>query len=337
MYEFNDIKGNDSIVKNLKSAIFYNKISHAYIINAPKGFGKKLIANSFAKAVQCENSKGVSVKDVASCGHCVSCRTFDDGCHTDVIYVNASKGKSIGVDDIREQIGKNIELKPYKYRYKIFIVNNADTMTVQAQNALLKTIEEPPEYGLFILLSENYNNFLPTILSRCVMFKLKPLCYDIVVKYLKNNFDISDDEACLYASYSQGNIGKAVEILSSERFTEIRNMVMEFVNNFPQKDFIDIFSDVSVFEEYKEDIMTVMDILYLCYRDMIVLKCFNIDDRFVIQKDKKGMFKAIIEKFSLKQLFLGAGAVSEAKYRLQNNANFQMTVENLFFKLKEKR
>ncbi len=337
MYKFSDIKGNDRIVKNLKSAVFYNKISHAYIIDAPKGSGKKLIANSFAKAIQCENLKGNLENDVESCGYCTSCRTFDAGYHTDIIYVNASKSKVIGVDDIREQIGKNIELKPYKYQYKIFIVNNADTMTIQAQNALLKTIEEPPEYGVFILLSENYNNFLPTILSRCVLLKLKPLNYDIVIKYIKSNFSVLDEEVYLYASYAQGNIGKAIEMLSSEKFIEMRNMVIEFINSFHEKDFIEIFSDVLVFEEYKENIMTVIDILYLCYRDMIVLKCFDNNNTFLIQKDKKSMFMNIIESFSLKQLFFGTKAILNAKKQLESNSNFQMTMENLFLRLKEKR
>jgi len=338
MYNFNDIKGNEQIIKNFKSVIFNDKISHAYIIDAPKGLGKKLIANSFAKAVQCENSRNVnSEKEVNSCGYCTSCRTFDSGNHTDIIYVNSLKGKSIGVDEIREQIGKNIELKPYKYKYKIFIVNNADTMTVQAQNALLKTIEEPPEYGIFILISENYNKFLPTILSRCIIFKLKTLDFDTVFGYVKNNIDISDEEAFLYASYAQGNIGKALEMASSEGFIKIRNAVIDFINRFYEMDIIDIFSEVSVFEEYKEDMNTVMDILYLCYRDMIVLKCFSDSRKFIVQRDKERELKRNVKNFSLEQLFFGTKAISSAKARINQNANFQMTVENLFLRLKEKR
>ncbi len=338
MYNFNDIKGNEQIIKNFKSIIFNNKISHAYIIDAPKGAGKKLMANSFAKAIQCENSRNVnSATYVNSCGDCVSCGTFDSGNHTDVIYVNSLKGKSIGVDEIREQIGKNIGLKPYKYKYKIFIVNNADTMTIQAQNALLKTIEEPPEYGVFILISENYNKFLPTILSRCVIFKLKMLNFDIVFEYIKNNIDVSTEEAFLYASYAQGNIGKALEMASSENFVKIRNFVIDFINRFYEMDIIDIFSEASVFEEYKEDIDTIMDILYLCYRDMIVLKCFSDYQKFIIQKDKESELKRNVKNFSLEQLFCGTKAIYSAKIQFKQNTNFHMTVGNLFLRLKEKR
>ncbi len=338
MYNFDDIKGNEQIIKNFKSIIFNDKISHAYIIDAPKGAGKKLIANSFARAVQCENSRNVnSETEVNSCGYCTSCRTFDSGNHTDIIYITPLKGKSIGVDEVREQIGKNIGLKPYKYKYKIFIVNNADTMTVQAQNALLKTIEEPPEYGVFILISENYNKFLPTILSRCVVFKLKTLDFNTVFVYVKNNIDVSDEEAFLYASYAQGNIGRALEIASSESFIKIRNFVLDFINRFHEMDIIDIFSEISGFEEYKEDIDTVMEILYLCYRDMIVLKCFSDFRKFIIQRDKESELKRNAEIFSLKQLFRGTRAISSARIQFKQNANFQMTTENLFLRLKEKR
>jgi len=336
MYNFDDIKGNEQIIKNFKSMIFNNKIAHAFIIDAPRGCGKKLIASAFAKAVQCENSRNKdSEKEVGACGKCVSCRTFDSGNHMEVIYVNSSKGKSIGVDDIREQIGKNIDLKPYKYQYKIFIIDAADTMTIQAQNAILKTIEEPPSYGVFLLLSENCNNLLPTILSRCVIFKLKPLSEEIVLDYITHNLDIGYNEASVFAAYAQGNIGKAIEIASSEKFINIRNMVFDFIRDFDKKDIVDIFLEVSFFEEYKEDIMTVLDILYLCYHDIIVLK--TLSDRFIVQKDKKVIFKNSLDYFSLEQLFFGTNAIISAKRQLAGNANFQMTIENLLLKLREKR
>ncbi len=338
MYDFNDIKGNEQIIKNLQSMIFNKKISHAYIIDAPKGSGKKLIANAFAKAIQCENLNFAnSEQKIFACGHCVSCKTFESGNHTDVIYVNPVKGKTIGVDDIREQIGKNIELKPYKYKYKIFIIDNAESMTVQAQNAILKTIEEPPEYGIFILLSQNCNNFLPTVLSRCVIFKLKPLKFEIVFDYIKSNLDISDDEAYIYASYAQGNVGKAVEMASSEKFIELRNFVLNFISDFSRKDVIDVFLEASAFEEYREDINSILDILYLCYRDMVVFKCFGENENFIIQKDKTVMLKNVSKQLSAEQLFFGTKAIFEAKTQINKNGNFQMTVGNLFLKLKEKR
>lgn len=338
MYNFSDIKGNRQLIKNFQSMIFNNKISHAYIIDAPKGSGKKLIGNAFAKAIQCENNKNVEIEEnIGSCDRCVSCKTFNEGNHTDIIYVKSENGRAtIGVDDIREQIGKIVEIKPYKYDYKIFIIDKADTMTVQAQNALLKTIEEPPSYAVFILLSENHNSFLPTVLSRCVLFKLRPLDNEIVENYIKYNTSIPEEYAYLYSTYAQGNIGKAIEMASSDEFMEIRNMIIRFITDLPNRDFIDVFLDVELFEKYRDDISTVLDILYLCYRDMIMLKCFG-DERFIIQKDKKYLFNEILNEFSEEQLFYGARAIATTKRQLNQNANFNMAIENLFLKLKEKR
>lgn len=111
-------------------------------------------------------------------------QTGTSGNHPDLIYVTHEKPASIGVDDIREQINDTIQVRPYSSYYKIYIVDEAEKMTVQAQNALLKTIEEPPAYAVILLLTTNQDAFLPTILSRCVQLKLKPLKDSVVKEYL---------------------------------------------------------------------------------------------------------------------------------------------------------
>ncbi|MEI3523193.1 MAG: hypothetical protein V8Q36_03205 [Anaerotignum sp.] len=129
-------------------------VSHAYLLTGSSGSGKRLIADTFAKTLQCEAG------GTEPCGHCRSCSAFDSGNHPDIVYVRPAK-KTLGVDDVREQILEDVSLKQYRYRYKIYIVEQADTMTVQAQNALLKTLEEPPAYAVFLLLAENQTAFLP--------------------------------------------------------------------------------------------------------------------------------------------------------------------------------
>lgn len=330
MYNFEDIKGNDKIIRYFQSSISNNKVSHAYIIDAQKGMGKKLIGKVFAKTLQCENEK------ITPCNKCTSCITFDTNNNPDIIYVRPSKSKSVGVDDIREQIGKNIELKPYKYRYKIFIVEDADTMTVQAQNAILKTIEEPPPYGVFILLSSNYNNFLPTILSRCVMFKLKPLAFDLVKRYLIENISLGEDEAHIYSMYAQGNIGRALEISSSSEFMDMRDTAISVIEKLDEIDLVATFSTVKFFDAYKQNIYDILDIIYLCYRDSIIIKIFD-DFKFIIQKDKQRILKFISDRNSLKILIKKSETVLNAKVQLKQNANFQMVMEVMLLKLKEKR
>ena len=169
IFDFKDIIGNDMIKDHFKKAIENNKISHAYILTGEAGTGRKSIANAFSMALLCE--KGGK----EPCMVCHSCKQVLSGNHPDLIYVKHEKPNSIGVDDIREQINDTIMIRPYSSYYKIYIVDEAEKMTVQAQNALLKTIEEPPSYAVIILITTNQEAFLPTILSRCVQLKLKPL------------------------------------------------------------------------------------------------------------------------------------------------------------------
>ncbi|MCL1999163.1 MAG: hypothetical protein FWG65_10395 [Turicibacter sp.] len=139
--------------------------SHAYILVGEN----TTILRHFAKALQCEQSPN-EFRQLKPCGACLSCKVFESGNHPDVIYIKPTKTKAIGVDDVRNQIVLPMSEKPFRYRYKIFIVDTE--MTHQAQNSLLKTIEEPASYGIFLFLTKSEDLFLPTVRSRCVLLKL---------------------------------------------------------------------------------------------------------------------------------------------------------------------
>ena len=175
MAGFQDIIGQEQICEHLQTALKLQKVSHAYIINGERNSGKKFIARIFAIALQCTG------EGEKPCQVCRSCRQALSENHPDMIRITHEKPNSISVDDIREQINDTIMVRPYSSQYKIYIVDEAQKMTVQAQNALLKTIEEPPAYAVIMLLTTNPDAFLQTILSRCVQLKLKPL-KDSVVK-----------------------------------------------------------------------------------------------------------------------------------------------------------
>lgn len=329
-YTFNQIKGNQQIIKSLKSSIINNRISHAYIIDGKKGIGKKLIANIFAKTLQCEK------KEAEPCNKCKSCKTFDSNNNPDIIYVKATKTKSIGIDDIREQITKNIETKPYENTYKIFIIENSDNMTIQAQNAILKTLEEPPKYSIFILLSENYNKFIPTIISRCILFKLKPLDYNIVKEYIVENIGLNENEAYTFSLYSQGNIGRAKEIINSEEFKEMREMVLNILSDLYKKDLIDIYTAINEIEQYKDKIYEILDIIYITIRDAIIIKTTENYNKYIMQKDKIEIINLFSQRYSLSNLIKKSEIIYNTKKMLIQNSNFQITMEVMFFKLKEK-
>lgn len=330
MYEFSKILGNENIIKNLKNAIKNNTVSHSYIFDGAEKTGKETIAKTFAKLLQCEENG----EKKEPCGRCSSCLSFDNGNNPDVIYIKGDK-KKLGIEEIREKVIKNTETKPFKHKYKIFIIKNAHTMTIQAQNAILKTIEEPPKFAIFLLLSNNYSLFLPTILSRCILFKIKPLKPNLIEKYLnETNEEIDKINIPIYVAYSEGSIGKAMKMATSKEFLELRNNIINEIKELDEKDLISMYKTIEKIENYKEDIQTVLDIFLLTYRDCIIYNQTK-SLKNIIQKDIEFTIKNI-SKMSIKNLIGKIDAILKAKLYLKQNANFNMTMECLLLKLKEK-
>ena len=292
------------------------------------GIGKSTIAKAFAKTLNCEEG------GTESCGHCTSCKTFDEDNNPDIIYVTHDK-KDITVSDVRNQILKNITIKPYRNRYKIFIIPEADKMNILAQNAFLKTLEEPPEYGIFLLLCENYNKFLVTILSRCIMFKLHPLPYNAVADYLVKNMDLTQDVSQLYSIYSQGSIGKALELANSDEFRDIRDTAIETAVKLEDADMIELYSLVDILKEQKGFIDKILEIMYLMYRDALVMKQTG-SQKNIIQKDKIPQTEIVAKKATISQLINRCDAINDTRFKLSHNGNTQLLLETLFFKIKEK-
>ncbi len=163
----------------------------------------------------------------------------------DIIKVTHEKPNTISIDDIREQVNNDIVIKPYSSRYKIYIIADADMMTVQAQNAILKTIEEPPEYAeQIMLLTENAETLLPTIRSRCVMLKLRNIKDQLVKKYLMEKMEIPDYKADVCTAFAQGNIGKAIMLATSEHFNEIKEEAVHLLRNIDEMDLRELIEAV---------------------------------------------------------------------------------------------
>ena len=178
MAGFQDIIGQEQIKEHLRNALSTDKVSHAYIINGEKSSGKEFIAKVFAMALQCE--KG----GVDPCQECHACRQALSGNHPDIVRVVHEKPNTISVDDIRTQVNGDIVLKPYSGARKVYIINEAEKMTVQAQNALLKTLEEPPAHAIFILATTEKHKIIPTILSRCQIFDFNRITVADMVEHL---------------------------------------------------------------------------------------------------------------------------------------------------------
>lgn len=223
MTGFGDIIGHEQIIEHFRSALKNHQVSHAYILNGENGSGKNMLAKAFAKALVCEAGYG------DSCNMCRACHQFDSGNHPDVKWITHEKANSIGVDEVREQINNDIVIKPYSSKYKVYIIDEAEKMTVQAQNALLKTIEEPPEYAVILFLTNTLDVLLQTVRSRCIIMNLRSVDTKLIQQYLMQKYQLPDYQARVCAAYAQGNVGKAIMMATSEHFREMQDFLLRLL------------------------------------------------------------------------------------------------------------
>ena len=266
MESFKDVVGHKDILKYISSAVENNRVSHAYILNGERGSGKKMLANLFAMTLLCETG------DNEPCGKCHSCKQAESGNHPDIIRVTHEKPNSISVDDIRTQVNNTVDIKPYQGPYKVYIIPQADMMTPQAQNAILKTIEEPPSYAVFLLLTENAETLLPTINSRCVMLKLRNIKDTLIKKYLMENLEIPDYKADMCTAFAQGNMGRAIMLANSDHFNEIREEAVQLLKHISEMELNEIVAAVKNISVYKLEITDYLDIIMIWYRDVLLYK-----------------------------------------------------------------
>jgi len=325
LYTFEEIRGNTPLVEQLRRSAASGRSSHAYLFLGGAGAGKRLIANTFAKALQCEGEK-------RPCDSCKSCHAFNHGNHPDVIYFQPLKnGKTYTIEDVREQLLETVDLKPFQYEKKIYIIEKADTLNIQSQNALLKTLEEPPAHAVFLLLAERAEAFLPTILSRVVVMKIRPLSAETIADYLMQAGHLAE-ESHILSAYAQGRIGQALELVEDEGFREMRQDILGKLEALPSMSEGDAYLLAKDFEVYKND-LRFLDIMELWYRDLLTAKSLR-EEGYLIQRDKKdAIFRAAKEPAAL--LAKKAAAVRTARMRLAQNANFRLTVEVMLMDLKE--
>lgn len=328
MAGFADIIGQQQLKEHLQNAIKMKKVSHAYIINGERCAGKEFIARIFAMTLQCE--KG----DIEPCGECHSCKQALSGNQPDIIRISHEKPNSIGVEDIRSQINQDIGIKPYSSPYKIYLINEGEKMTVQAQNALLKTLEEPPEYGIILILTTNINSLLPTILSRCVVLNMKPVQDELVKKFLMEEMQIPDYKADICVAFARGNVGKARLLAGSEEFENIREDAVTLMKYIGEMEMHEIIAAIKKINEYKLEIGDYLDIIAIWYRDVLLFKATN-DVNHLIFKEEIQYIKKVAGKSDYEGIEKILDALEKAKSRLNANVNFDLTMELLLLTIQE--
>lgn len=328
MNYFSEILGHDKIKEHLQSAIKLNKVSHAYIFNGESGSGKKSLAKLFSKTLQCESGND------NPCNECHSCKQTESDNQPDIIWVSHEKPTSIGVEDIRNQVIGDIQIKPYSSKYKIYIIDEAEKLTLQSQNALLKTIEEPPAYGIIILLTTNADIFLQTIRSRCVQLDLKPVKDEVIQNYLIKTYHVPDYEARFAVGFAQGRIGRAVSIINSKDFVEMKDHALHVLKYANEMTISELIDAVKYVNNYKNNINDYIDLMSMWFRDVLIFKSTN-DSNLLIFKDELTLIKKQAEKSSYEGLEEIINSMDKAKVRLKSNVNFDLTMELMFLTMKD--
>ncbi|MEN8904857.1 MAG: DNA polymerase III subunit delta' C-terminal domain-containing protein [Clostridiales bacterium] len=321
---FKNIVGQSQILNNLNLNIQNKKINHANLFIGEEGIGKKTLAIEYAKIILCN--------DMTNCGKCISCKTFKTETNPDYKFVKSDK-KTIGVDIVRN-IQNDISIMPVYGNYKVYIFTNIHLMTIQAQNALLKTLEEPPEYVVLILTSPNLNQILDTVISRSIIFNFKKNTKEDVELYIKENYTIGIEQREFAVKIADGIIGKAKKVLENENFLDIRNNVIEFIRFIINKDYNKTINIYEFFNSNKDNIDDIFLVMNLFYRDILVyLKTKN--EKILINSDKKDIIIDIFSKVSSFKIENDIKFINDARRKINTNVNFQLVIEVMLLKLQE--
>lgn len=284
-----NIIGNTEIKEYLEKIVNSNNVLHSYLFFGTEGIEKKEIAKEFAKRVLCSTKEEECT--------CKSCACFDSDNHPD-LYIIDYDNQSIKIDDIRKLTDKVIE-KPIISEKKVYIINNAETMTKEAQNCLLKTLEEPPEFVVIILVSSNDNLILNTIKSRCMTLKFKSIDKELLKEYIKNNLDYGDLSDNLL-EYINGSIGKAIKLKDNiSKYEEIES----YLKKVTSLDIVDFLYYGKIIYD-KDNITDILNYIIVCL--------------YSNSKDNVNYIYAIDH-------------VNKCSLRLKSNSNFDMCIDNMLF------
>lgn len=309
--------GQDKIISFLISAKKDGRLSHTYILEGGKGSGKRTIAKYLSLILMCKES--------VPCLKCKMCTYTISGTNPDIYTVSNEDKASIGIGKIRELI-KEAYIMPSVSKKKIFIIENAHLLTKESQNALLKIIEEPPSYAVFLLLCENTSMLLPTVLSRAVVIKIPPLREEDLIK-------ITGCSDKLLAGYAFGNPGRLTELLNDKSFSALRDGFFEKILSVLNSDGYALYETYNFFEENKESKNELMEMTLTFFRDVLFFK--NQCENHIINKDKLKIIKAFSDRISKNQCEKICEISAKAKNELGKYGAYAVSIHAMLIRIWE--
>ncbi len=344
--KFSDVVSQEFVTKTLINAIKSKKIAHSYLFSGPRGVGKTTIARIFAKAINCRNSQ-----DGEPCNECENCKEITKGVHPDVFELDAASNR--GIDDVRS-IQDAAKYFPIKADYKFYIVDEVHMLTIQAFNALLKILEEPPEYLIFILATTNPERIPPTIVSRCQRFGLHRLKISEITEQIEfvakeQKIDIDKESLFLIAKLGDGALRDSLGIFDmavsfcgeSIKFEELK----EFLN-LPDKTIYfntskyiitsDVKSIIAYFNELEEnglDIITYLNGITDHYRNLLIVKTTGSAELLDESDETKKKFLEDAKSYSIDQIQRILKLLFESETRFKFSGNQKVLMESLLVEL----
>lgn len=324
--DYSHIIGHENIIKSLKNTILNNNVSHGYLFQGSKSIGKSKLARVFAKTLLCKEKKDVP------CNQCTSCLKFDSGNHPDV-YIQNVQGESFKKEQI-EELQRSIKTLPYEGERKIYILEDIDKITQQAQNSFLKTLEEPPIYVTILMTVTNSHSLLPTIVSRCQVLKLRPVESIKIEELLVNNYHKSQEEARIISSFSNGIIGEAINLAHSEDFRNQREEIISVIDRTLNSDKFKIFSISEFFQSQREKIEGILDMMMVWFRDVLFLKELD-ESNFIINKDKIDILANHSLKLNREKIYEIIKILNKTKENISSNVNYDLSIEVMLLSIQE--
>lgn len=339
MADFDAIIGQEQLKERMKAIANSGQCSHAYLLVGERRSGKTTLARAFAKALLCE-SEGKK-----PCASCLSCLQADEGSHPDLIYVTHKNPNSVGVDDIKEGLNDDIVLKPYRSARKVYIVDEAEKMTVQAQNALLKTLEEPPSYAVIILTATTADAMLQTILSRSVLLPIHPVADEKIKNFLMREKHVPDYRADVITAFARGNVGRAIDLISGESFEQNKSEAVAILKSLSDADYGKIYLDAVKFgkvvkdrkennEENRSYLTEMLDFFLVWFRDALVYKSTGRSEGLIFREEIQYIKKVSgeISYEGFEEIFR---SIEKAKKMIRSNINIETVTDLLLMSFKD--
>lgn len=324
--DIRNIIGHEKIKTYIAGSMKENRLSHGYLFSGPNGIGKRLLSLGVSKTIFCKES------DVLACGNCSACHKFDSLNHPDIMIIEAD-GNSIKNKQV-EDIQNFIKIKPNESEKKIIIIDDADKMTVSAQNRILKTLEEPPSYGMIFLISSKPHSLLPTIKSRCQILDFGKIEDELIEKYLIDKQDVSAENAKLISKFADGSLRIATDIVVSEKFKEHREQVVKLSDVLIKKELMKVYDLLIEIGDQKEDINEILDLLNVWFRDLMFLKSFNSVD-MIFNLDFEKELREQSRLLNQNNTLIYMEMIENTKKKIASNVNCTLALESCVLNIQE--